>query len=282
MASIFDYWHLIVPEYIPMAITTLLVGAVATTGTLPDWRFWPVAFALFCVVGAFNAFNAIADREIDKINQPGRPIPKGTVSEKQALFFAILLYFVALLVAYWINPFVFGVIFIAVMLTAAYSYPGIDLKKKYMMGTLTVTAFYAILCFIAGWALYPTLQVPVEIMAFLFLLGFSMAITKDFMDVPGDSFNKAHTFPVKHGYLQSIGIVFIFLTFAFLFFAFTVYSGKLTNKFYALLLFYPIMFFNVSSFRKHEKSFYTNHLFQKTVMLIIALEMAFVALALYF
>jgi len=281
MATLYDYWHLIVPEYIPMAITTLLVGAVATTGSLPDWRFWPLAFALFCIVGAFNSFNALADRAIDRINRPERPIPMGAISEKQALLFAMLLYFVALLVAYLINVYVFGVIFIAVIVTAAYSYPEIDLKRRYVVGTLTVTVFYSILCFIAGWALYPTYAIPVEIMLFLFILGFSLSITKDFMDIPGDSFNKANTLPVKHGYLQSIGIVFIVLTFAFLFLAFLIYSEKLPTKFYALLLFYPLMFFNVSSFRKHAKSFYTNHLFLKTIILIITLELVFVGLTVW-
>ena len=281
MSSLWNYWHLIVPEYIPMALTTLLVGAVATTGSLPDYRFWIVAFALCCVVGAFNAFNAIADREIDKINKPERPLPNNKISEKSALSFAMLLYVIALLVAYLVNIYVFGIVFIAVIITAAYSYPSIDLKRVYILGTLTVTVFYAIICFLAGWALYPTMPIPLEIMMFLFILGFSLAITKDFMDVPGDSFNNAHTLPVKLGYHQSIGIVFLFLTFAFLFLAFLIYSDILPTKYYALLLFYPLMFFNVNTFRKHAKSFYTNHLFVKTIILIIILEMVYIGLTLY-
>jgi len=69
MINFVDYWKLIVPEYIPMAISTLLVGAVLSTGILPDVRFWFVAAALVCVVGAFNSFNAIADKEIDKMEK---------------------------------------------------------------------------------------------------------------------------------------------------------------------------------------------------------------------
>jgi len=281
MARILDYWHLFVPEYIPMAVTTLLVGAVATTGTLPDWRFWPVAFALCCIVGAFNSLNAIADKEIDRINRPERPVPRDAISEKQALTFSIILYLVALATAYWVSMTVFMIVFAAVILTAAYSYPEIELKKKYLIGTLVVTIFYAGLCLLAGWALYPAQRMPIEVMFFFFVLGFGLAITKDFMDIPGDSFNKAHTIPVKLGYTQSIGIVFIILTFAFLLLGFLVYSDMLPSKYYLLLIFYPLLFFNTNSFRKHAQSFYTNHLFQKTVLLLIALELAFVGLTLY-
>ena len=281
MPHLLDYWHLIVPEYIPMAISTALVGAVLTTGSLPDWRFFPLAFALCCIVGAFNSFNAIADKEIDKINRPERPVPMGVISEKQALCFAITLYIIALLVAYLLNTFVFGVIFIAVIVTAAYSYPGIDLKKRYIAGTVTAGVFYSIICFMAGWALYPAFQIPVEIILFLFLLGFSLAVTKDFTDVPGDSFNKAQTLPVKLGYLQSVGIVFIALTFSFLILAFLIYIEKLPNKYYVLLVFYPLMFFNINSFKKHAKYFYADNVFRKTILLIIALEIVMIGLTLY-
>lgn len=282
MFHLVDLWHLVVPEYIPMAITTLFVGIVATTGFLPDWRFWLVSVSLLCVVGAFNSFNAIADKEIDRVNRPERPLPNSRISEKHALLFAIFLYFLALLISYLISIIVFWIVFAAVIITAAYSYPGIDLKKHFLTGTITVTIFYAILCFLAGWALYPTYPIPLGAMLFFFLLGFGLAVTKDFMDVPGDTFNSAHTLPVRLGYSQSVGIVFILLTFAFLFLTFQIYSGALQQKYYLLLLFYPLMFFNVNSFRKHAKSFYSNHVFLKTIALIILLEAAFAVLSLYF
>ncbi|MFA6269363.1 MAG: UbiA family prenyltransferase, partial [archaeon] len=198
------YWNLMVPEYVPMAITTLLAGAVVTTGTLPNSSFWLLAVSLSCIVGAFNSFNAIADKEIDKINSPHRPIPSKKIEEKHALYFSIGLYVLALLLASFINTTAFIIILGCVVLTAAYSYPKINLKQRFLLGTLTVTLFYAVLCFLAGWALSPTQRFPLEIATFLFLMGFGLAITKDFMDLPGDAFHRKHTLPVKLGYLQSI------------------------------------------------------------------------------
>ena len=182
------YWNLMVPEYVPMAITTLLAGAVATTGALPGNSFWFIAVALFCIVGAFNSFNAIADKDIDRINNPHRPMPSKKIQEKHALYFSIGLYVLALILAALVNITELIVIFACVLLTAAYSYPKINLKKRFFLGTLTVTMFYAVFCFIAGWALNPSLSFPISLAVFLFILGLGLAITKDIMDLPGDAF----------------------------------------------------------------------------------------------
>lgn len=277
MPKITDFLHLIVPLYIPMAITSLLVGATSTINALPDWRFWLAALSLACVVGAFNAFNAIADREIDRINKAERPVPSKKISEKQALFFAMFLYFIALASGFLINITFFGIIFVAVILTTLYSYPGIELKKKFFLGTLTVTFFYAVLCTLSGWALYPDKPIPVPIIFFLLFIGFSMAITKDFMDVVGDSYNQAHTFPVRLGNSQSAAIVFIFLVFSFLFLIFLISQGILPTKYYALLILSPMMLLNISSLKKKGNS--SEALFNRNILLIIVLEILIVVLA---
>lgn len=280
MHRIIDYWNLMVPEYAPMAITTLFAGTVVTTGLLPVTSFWLLAVSLFCIVGAFNSFNAIADKEIDKINSPHRPIPSKKILEHHALYFSIILYVVALVLAWFVNPTAFLVIVGCVVLTAVYSYPKINLKKRFFLGTLTVTVFYATLCFIAGWALTPTSPFPSQIAAFLFILGLGLAITKDFMDVPGDSFHRAHTLPVKFGYLQSLALIVFILTLAFAFFTFIIYQNLLPQKYYLLLIFYPLMLFNLYGYIEHHKSYLTTHLFRTTMVFIMVLEISTAAIAL--
>ncbi|MFA6420510.1 MAG: UbiA family prenyltransferase [archaeon] len=275
------YWNLMVPEYVPMAITTLLAGAVVTTGTLPNSSFWLLAVSLSCIVGAFNSFNAIADKEIDKINSPHRPIPSKKIEEKHALYFSIGLYVLALLLASFINTTAFIIILGCVVLTAAYSYPKINLKQRFLLGTLTVTLFYAVLCFLAGWALSPTQRFPLEIATFLFLMGFGLAITKDFMDLPGDAFHRKHTLPVKLGYLQSIVFIILTLTISFALLTYIIYIGLLPQKFYLLDIFYPLMLFNVYSYKHHSKSFLTTHLFRTTMVFVMMLEIAMSLIVLF-
>ena len=48
--------------------------------------------ATVLATGGGNAINDYFDREIDAINQPGRPIPRGAVSPRGALLFSVLLF----------------------------------------------------------------------------------------------------------------------------------------------------------------------------------------------
>ncbi|MFH1391527.1 MAG: UbiA family prenyltransferase [Candidatus Diapherotrites archaeon] len=281
MSRHYDFLHLIVPEYIPMAITTALVGAVSTTNAFPGFEFIIVAIVLTLIVAAFNAFNAIADREIDQINKPERPLPSKKISNHEALLFAITAYSIALLLSLLINPTFFAIIFIAVLVTTAYSYPGIDLKRKFGIGNFTVTVFYAILCSLAGWALYPNEPIPIPIISFLFLIGLSLSISKDFMDMPGDAFHQANTLPVKFGKNPSVGIIFIFLVISYLVLLMIIIMGLLSQQYYFLFIFFPLMLFNVNRFRIKSNSDDHNHVFIKTVLLIIVLEISIILLEVF-
>jgi len=280
MANIKNFLNLITPQYIPIAFFGLLVGIVSTINSLPDWRFWIAAASVICIVSGFNSFNAIADREIDRINKPYRPIPNKRISEIQALYFALASYALALILAFLINSQFFVIIFISVIITIAYSYPGIYLKKKFFIGTMIGTIFYAILCPLAGWALYPTNAIPFPIIFFLFILGLSLSVSKDFTDLAGDHFNQIQTLPVKLGYLQSIAMMFIFLTFSFFFLIFLIMQTLLPEKYYVLLIFFPLSVLNINTLRDKQKQLINNHFFFRTVLLIILLESTIVVLEL--
>jgi geranylgeranylglycerol-phosphate geranylgeranyltransferase len=276
--NLISYWKLFSPEYMPMAITTALFGAVATSNTLSDYRFIIVALAICCVIGAFNAYNAIADKEIDKVNRLDRPLPMGHITEKRALHLAIILYVIALILSAIVSVETWIIMVISVVITIAYSFPKLHLKKQFLVGTISVSFFYASLCFALGWSLSPTLEFPLSLAVFLFILGAGLSITKDFMDFAGDSFHGAKTLPVKFGYNKSIAIIIAILTFAFALLFFIIEQGIIEAKFYVLLLFYPIMVSNVFLFKKYSKNFDSKGLFTQIMLLIIALEIGYVAL----
>jgi len=280
MSKLNDYLHLIVPEYIPMAITSVLVGAVLTSKIFHGLDFVLASIAIICVVAAFNAFNAIADKEIDKINKLHRPIPAKRLTDREALLFAIIMYFLALVISILINTTFFLVILAAVIVTTAYSYPGINLKRQFVLSNFAVTIFYAVLCTLAGWALYPNEPIPLPIIFFLFLMGFSLSISKDFMDVAGDSIHGAQTFPVKIGKTESIWIIFAVLSFSYILLLLMIAQNYLSKRFYLLLLFFPITIFYVNRFSKYNQSDSHNDIFRHTILTIIILELAIVALQL--
>jgi geranylgeranylglycerol-phosphate geranylgeranyltransferase len=272
-----SYMKLISPEYMPMAVTTALLGLVATTGLIFNFQFILLIIIICCIIGGFNSYNAIADKEMDKINRLDRPLPMGEISEQQAMKIATILYLIALTLAFTINIYTLVITIVSIIITIAYSVPNLHLKKTFLIGTFSVAFFYASLCFALGWSLFPNKTFPIEIGIFLFILGVGLSITKDFMDFAGDSFHGAKTLPVKIGYDKSILIIIFLLTIAFAFF-FYIVNIILPEKFYVLLIFYPIMISNVLLFRKYSKNFDSKGLFTQIMLLIIAFEIGYVLL----
>lgn len=278
MGKIRAYLNLIVPAYIPMAITTFILGFVASNGKIIlNLEFLLGAFSIIFIISAFNSFNAISDKEIDKINQPNRPIPKNELTENQALIFTIILYAIALLVSTAINTTFFVIALITVILTIAYSYPYINLKKKFIIGTLSVTILYAVLCFLMGWAIKPSENINFPILVFLFMIGYSLAITKDFMDVKGDYLYKAKTIPVKLGHLKSVTIVAILVTISFIFIIFLITQKFLDEKFFYALSIFPLMLLNIA-YTKEKDYLNSRKIFNRSILLLILLEIVLIAL----
>lgn len=281
MPSIKDYIELIVPEYIPMALTTALLGFVVANQKLPGNEFAIILASLFLVVAGFNAFNAISDAEIDRINKPNRPVPSQRITLKQALWFSLVCYGLSLILAIFINWFLFLTILTAIFITALYSWPDINLKRRFLIGSLTVTVFYAILCPIAGWSLNPTQPFPLAVIGFLFLLGSGLSISKDFMDVPGDSYNNAQTIPVKIGRNKSILIITLLLLLAFGSLVFFILNNYLNDSFYVLLVFLPLFLLSIYRFKSANMTVEeSDHLFKQIIVLLILVEIAMIVLKL--
>jgi 4-hydroxybenzoate polyprenyltransferase len=77
-------------------------GYVAGTG---EWVNVCLAIlSTLFISAAANAWNDYLDIEIDKINQPHRPLPAGHLTLQEALLFAVSTTFIALFIALWISP----------------------------------------------------------------------------------------------------------------------------------------------------------------------------------
>ena len=82
-------------------LAVMLGGYVAGTGA---WlNVFLAALTTFVVTGASNAWNDYLDIEIDKINQPQRPLPSGMISPRGAVIFSLVCTGVALVLASLIN-----------------------------------------------------------------------------------------------------------------------------------------------------------------------------------
>lgn len=282
MASLSDYARLIVPEYIPMGITGMLVGAVAALGTLPDITFWLGALCFVFIIAGYNSYNAIIDRDIDAMNKPNRPLPKGTLKEGDAFRVAAACYAISLLLALLVNGTFLIVALITVILTIAYSHPLVHLKRRFLMGTLAAVTLYTFLAPLLGWALYPENPLPMPVILFLFFFGLPNGVVKDYIDIAGDAYHKVKSLPVKLGYHGSIFVVALLYILSAIFLGFLAYERLVPASFLLLLVFYPLVLLNVYTLSKNSAPHkMTDGVFIRAMALLIAAELAMVLLIAY-
>jgi len=155
------------------------------------------ALTAFTLTGAAMAVNDYYDFDIDKINEPQRPIPSGEVSMRAALVVTTVLTVVGLGFAYAISLYclVFAVAAWAIMV--AYSTFG---KRRGLAGNLLVSA-----C-VAAPFLYGSLVAVNSVMGNILLFA-SMAflsntgreVAKGIVDVQGDGAHNIRTLAVRFG-----------------------------------------------------------------------------------
>ncbi|VVB74633.1 Digeranylgeranylglyceryl phosphate synthase [uncultured archaeon] len=274
MISIKSVFELIVPEYIPMAVLGAFVGVVGTTNALPGPNFLILILSLIFVVAGFNTYNAIADKKIDQINKPSRPIASNKITERQAKKLTVLFYAIAFFLSLTLNPLIAGIIIFSILITALYSFKPIYLKQRFVAGNLVGAILYGLISPLAGWALTPTLGLPIAIISTLFFLAIGLSFLKDFEDVVGDKKYGINTLPLKIGRHRSIGTILIVTTVAFAYLTYATFSALLPQKYYFILIFYPIIFFNIYSYKNPANKILISHLFRTTVTIIMGLEIA--------
>jgi len=178
----------------------VLVGAAIGGGVGLFGSAWDLAMAFltgFMLSGSAMAINDYYDRDIDAINEPGRPIPSGAVSPGEALAVSGVLS-VAGLVAAWstsLSNLVIAVFAWVAMM--AYSTVG---KKMGLPGNLIVSACIS-LPFIYGGVMFPEgkLESSLLFALIVFLANTGREVTKGIVDIEGDRALGIRTVAVSRG-----------------------------------------------------------------------------------
>lgn len=119
-------------------LAVALGGYVAGTG---EWgQIALAALATLFISASSNAWNDYRDIEIDRINQPQRPLPSGLVSPRAALIFSIVLAALSIVVAALINPTALVIAIVSNVLLYIYS---VWLKSTVLLGNMTVALISA-------------------------------------------------------------------------------------------------------------------------------------------
>lgn len=186
------------------------------------------SFCASLLNGASNIINQVYDLEIDRVNKPNRPLPRGEVSKEKAKIISYILYAISIIPIWWItNPpydegflkrtfapityhATFFVFVAGMILTFVYSSPELGrTKKSGFIANLTIALARGELLKIAGWAMVANVLLLepwyIGFIFFLFLLGATS--TKDFSDIEGDRKYGCKTLPVKYGAVKSARII---------------------------------------------------------------------------
>ena len=185
----------------------------------------PVILAMIVVflVGAGSMpFNDYFDHEIDKISHPNRPIPSKRLTIKEALFFSIILFILALGISIFINILCFSIVAFSILFLYIYE---VYMKNQGFVGNLLV-AFLSSLSFTFGGAAVgnPFASLLLSIITFFLFTG--RETLKDVQDVKGDLLSRS-TLPMKIGEKNAAIVGSIFLTIAILITPFPYLLGQL-------------------------------------------------------
>ena len=180
-------------------------GVIASGQPLtPNWAAAVAGIALAgpLVCGTSQVVNDWFDRDVDRINEPDRPIPSGRVGVTAALWFAIGWTVLSLLVSWSLGPWVAGATIIGLALAWAYSAPPFRLKQNGWWGNSAVGLCYEGLpWFTAAAAMTGALPArETIILALLYSLGAHGIMTlNDFKSIEGDRIMKLRSLPVQLG-----------------------------------------------------------------------------------
>ena len=102
-----DFWALTKPRVVALIVFTAVVGMFLATPDLPSWRVLLIgSVGIWLAASGAAAINQILDARIDAqmARTMYRPLPRGRLTEKQALAFALVLAALSMLMlSVWIN-----------------------------------------------------------------------------------------------------------------------------------------------------------------------------------
>ena len=179
-----------------------ILAYVIATGTLI-----PAVLIIFLMVllitAAGNVINDYHDAAIDAINRPDRPIPAGTISRKEALIYALVLFIVGNSIGFLFAP--VPLILIGIGNSLLLWFYASHLKVMPLLGNIAVS-YLAASIFLFGGALegWAGVMANLPVAGATFCVMLSRELIKDAEDMPGDAAQGARTIPILYGIRTSV------------------------------------------------------------------------------
>lgn len=224
MGKAVGYLRLMRPANCLMMGFAVIVGAVISNRSFEELLFSNLVYGFitgFTLTAASMVINDFCDKDIDAINEPGRPIPSGLIKPEEALVFASVLTaigFVAAFLTNTTNALVTSLCFLTAMIswTVSVAYATVG-KRTGLLGNFLVSACVAIPFIYGSLAVTNRIELNVLIFASMaFLSNTGREITKGIVDVRGDRIRSIQTLAVRYGKKTAASAATLFYLFAVL------------------------------------------------------------------
>ncbi|MFH1420684.1 MAG: UbiA family prenyltransferase [Candidatus Aenigmatarchaeota archaeon] len=190
------FLEIIRPKNCIMAFIAVWVGCLIAAGTpvFSNLILYTMVSA-FVICAAGMIVNDYFDMYVDKINKPKRPLPSGRIDPKTAIFYAVVLFAIGIVLAYLVNAYVFAIAIINAVVAIMYAW---RVKRFKFIGNFLVSWLVGSLFIYAGFVIGNV--GPMIILALLAILtNTGREIYKDAEDLVGDKSQGVKTFATRFG-----------------------------------------------------------------------------------
>lgn len=231
-----------------ISVFPCLAGGVMASGAMqPTFHDYFLLLSVFLMFGPLGtgfsqSINDLFDLELDRVNEPTRPIPSGRLTEKEALWNSIVVFLLALGLGIFLGLYIGGTrgliitssIMLSLVLAYTYSAPPFKLKKNILTSAPAVGFAYSFVTWFSANALFSEIRPEVVWMAVLnFFMAIALIILNDFKSAKGDKEGGLKSLTVMIGPKNTFLVSFFIIDMIFLVFAWLEYIWGL----------YPLVFF---------------------------------------
>ena len=201
-------------------------------------------FTYFFIAGSGNVINDYYDIEIDKINRPDRPIPRGSITLKQAMILWIISALIGIIIAI-LHGLLFNIgylyiFFVLFMVFIGWLYAAWG-KKSGFIGNVIVSVSFSI-GLVYG-AILNNSNVPYYIY-FFFLTSFFLLLSREIIkgceDIEGDKNEGVKTLAIRIGIEKSTKVSMVFGIIAIVFFILPYFTPIINPIFFLISMFFGL------------------------------------------
>lgn len=213
MGTVRGYVELLRPGNAVAAGVLTFIGAFVAGGL---GSVVPMAIAIAATIlatGAGNAINDYFDREIDAINQPDRPIPRGAVGARAALVYSLVLFGIASGITLLLPRLAIAIAVADLAALIAYTklFKGLPGVGNFVVGLLTGSTFIY-----GGSAVGGDLSTVGVLFGLAAFATVAREIVKDVEDIAGDREEGLNTLPIAIGERRALFVAALFVVVAVL------------------------------------------------------------------